>query len=136
MPTRTHDGIRKRCDCPVRRWPNRSHPWHFSFHFSGRQYRYSLDQVARAGRLMTHAAPHLRVLIVAALSTECRLGELLSLQWWHVRFDANNVPRWIALAAGRWSHQDQSIALDSDWPSPTRRAPDAALRARRRKACP
>ena len=31
------------------------------------------------GRLLQHASPHLRALIVAALSTGCRLGELLSL---------------------------------------------------------
>src|SRR3954463_11400338 len=48
MPKRTHDGIRKRCDCPARQWPKCSHPWHFSFHFGGKPYRYSLDEVARA----------------------------------------------------------------------------------------
>jgi integrase len=35
--------------------------------------------------LLTHAGPHLYALIVAALETGCRVGELLSLQWRDVR---------------------------------------------------
>lgn len=50
MPKRTHDGIRKRCDCGVRQWSKCAHPWHFSFHFRGIEHRYSLDVVARARR--------------------------------------------------------------------------------------
>ena len=48
-------------------------------------------------RLLTHAGPHLRDLIIAAVETGCRRGELLSLQWRHVslgedllRLDAEN----------------------------------------------
>lgn len=37
-------------------------------------------------RLIAAAGPHLRDLVVAALETGCRLGELLSLQWHQVRF--------------------------------------------------
>ncbi len=51
--------------------------------------------------LLTHAGPHLRALIVAALSTGCRRGELLSLQWSQVRRDENDQPRWIALPAAK-----------------------------------
>lgn len=47
MPKRTHDGIKKRCDCQRKNWPKCSHPWHFSFHFAGREHRLSLDAVAR-----------------------------------------------------------------------------------------
>ena len=36
-------------------------------------------------RLLHAAPPHLRDLIIAALSTGCRLGELLSLQWQNIR---------------------------------------------------
>jgi len=36
-------------------------------------------------RLLAHAGPHLRDVIIAALSTGCRLGELLSLQWKDIR---------------------------------------------------
>lgn len=36
-------------------------------------------------RLLDAASPHLRGLVVAALETGCRLGELLSLQWHQVR---------------------------------------------------
>src|SRR5688572_9875079 len=36
-------------------------------------------------RLLKHAGPHLRAVILAALSTGCRLGELLSLQWSQIR---------------------------------------------------
>lgn len=48
MPKRTHDGIKKRCDCGRRQWPKCSHPWHFSFHHNGQEHRYSLDVIARA----------------------------------------------------------------------------------------
>ena len=48
MPTRTHDGIKKRCECPRKRWPSCTHGWHFSFHYGGVEHRYSLDKVARA----------------------------------------------------------------------------------------
>jgi integrase len=48
MPTRTHDGVKKRCGCARKLWPKCPHPWHFSFHHGGREHRYSLDQVARA----------------------------------------------------------------------------------------
>lgn len=47
MPRRTHDGIRKRCDCAQRQWSKCTHPWHFSFHHGGVEYRVSLDKVAR-----------------------------------------------------------------------------------------
>jgi len=42
-------------------------------------------------RLFSAASPHLRALIVAALETSCRLGELLSLQWHQVRWDINEI---------------------------------------------
>jgi integrase len=48
-------------------------------------------------RLLEASAPHLRALIVAALSTGCRLGELLSLQWADVRHDQKGRFRWIVL---------------------------------------
>jgi integrase len=40
-------------------------------------------------------------LIVAALLTGCRLGELLSLQWSQIRRDDKHQPRWIVLSADR-----------------------------------
>lgn len=40
-------------------------------------------------RLLEHANPHLYALIVAALETGCRVGELLSLQWHQVRWAEN-----------------------------------------------
>jgi hypothetical protein len=48
MPKRTNDGVRKRCGCSRRQWPKCAHPWHFSFHHGGHEYRYSLDTIARA----------------------------------------------------------------------------------------
>ena len=48
MPRKVHDGVRKRCGCPRRQWPKCVHPWHFGFHHRGREYRYSLDVIARA----------------------------------------------------------------------------------------
>jgi integrase len=42
-------------------------------------------------RLLAAANSHLQALIVAALKTGRRVGELLSLQWWQVRFDLNEI---------------------------------------------
>jgi integrase len=47
--------------------------------------------------LLKHANPHLRALIVAALSTGCRIGELLSLQWQQIRYDDKGDARWLVL---------------------------------------
>jgi integrase len=52
-------------------------------------------------RLLAHAGPHMRALVVAALSTGCRLGELLGLQWQSVDRDEQGVPAWIRLAASQ-----------------------------------
>lgn len=52
-------------------------------------------------RLLKHAGPHLRALVVAALSTGCRLGELLSLQWWQIRRDEHGQARWLALPSAK-----------------------------------
>src|SRR5262245_10990763 len=48
MPKRTHDGIKKRCDCRRKNWQKCAHSCHFSFHHRGVEHRYSLDIVARA----------------------------------------------------------------------------------------
>jgi integrase len=42
-------------------------------------------------RLLAACNPHLRALVTAALETCCRVGELLTLQWKHVRFDLNEI---------------------------------------------
>ena len=47
------------------------------------------------------AGPHLRALIVAALTTGCRVGELLSLQWSQIRRDDKDEARWIVLSAAK-----------------------------------
>ncbi|MCL4761297.1 MAG: site-specific integrase [Burkholderiales bacterium] len=39
-----NDGLRKLCGCLRRRWPGCKHPWHFSFAWLGRAYRFSLDK--------------------------------------------------------------------------------------------
>lgn len=52
-------------------------------------------------KLLTHASAHLRALVVAALSTGCRLGELLSLTWAQIRRDEHNRACWIGLSADR-----------------------------------
>jgi integrase len=48
VPRKVFDGIRKRCDCSKRAWSKCPHPWHFGLHYGGKEYRYSLDKVARA----------------------------------------------------------------------------------------
>ena len=63
-----------------------------------------LDGTVRDGeeaRLLKHAGPHLRALIVAALTTGCRVGELLSLQWSQIRRDDKDEARWIVLSAAK-----------------------------------
>jgi integrase len=50
-------------------------------------------------RLLDHADPHLRAVLVAALSTGCRIGEILSLQWCQIRRDEKGKPRWVVLPA-------------------------------------
>jgi integrase len=52
-------------------------------------------------RLLAPANPHLRSLIVAALTTGCRIGELLSLQWQQIRYDAEGRALWIDLPASK-----------------------------------
>ena len=52
-------------------------------------------------KLMAVAVPHLRALIVAALTTGCRLGELLSLQWRDVQIDATGRYRALILRADK-----------------------------------
>ncbi len=51
--------------------------------------------------LMALATPHLRGLLIAALSTGCRLGELLSLQWRDVQCDSAGRARALVLRAGK-----------------------------------
>jgi integrase len=48
MPKRTNDGVRKRCRCSKRRWPECEHPWQVNFHHRGKNQRFSLDVLARA----------------------------------------------------------------------------------------
>ena len=40
---------------------------------------------------MAEAKPHLYALVVAALETGCRKGELLTMQWHQIRWDQNLV---------------------------------------------
>jgi integrase len=46
-------------------------------------------------------APHLRALIIGALSTGCRVGELLTLQWQDVQIDSRGRFRALVLRAGK-----------------------------------
>src|SRR5437773_2076854 len=48
MPKRSNDGVRKRCTCSKRNWSKCEHAWHFGFHRAGKEYRFSLDALARA----------------------------------------------------------------------------------------
>jgi integrase len=54
-----------------------------------------------ARRLLEHADPHVRVVLVAALSTGCRVGEILSLQWSQIRRDAMGEARRFELPAAK-----------------------------------
>ena len=64
---------------------------------------------------MQHANPHLRALLIAALSTRCRLGELLSLQWSQLRRDELGAARWNELPASKTkTHEVRVIPVLSD----------------------
>ena len=44
MTRHRNDGLRKICGCARRTWAKCAHPWHFSFKWDGRHYRFSLDR--------------------------------------------------------------------------------------------
>ena len=58
-------------------------------------------QPGEEDRLIAVATPHLRALIIAALSTGCRLGEMLTLQWRDVQIDSVGRHRALILRAGK-----------------------------------
>ncbi len=59
-------------------------------------------------RLLEHASPHLRVLIVAALSTGARVAELLSLMWLQIRRDEKD-QMWIILPAEKTKTREERV---------------------------
>ena len=66
-------------------------------------------------RLLQHAHPHLQALIIAALSTGCRLGELLSLQWSQIQRDEKREAQLIVLPASKTkTHDLRVIPVSSD----------------------
>jgi integrase len=74
MPKKTHDGIKKRCEHPRRDWPKCDCPWHFSFHYAGREHRYSLDKIAAARDLKLPRKKADAVALRDALRGEIRGG--------------------------------------------------------------
>lgn len=68
--------------------------------FARQQPRTRRLQPGEEERLLAAADVHLRHLIIAALDTACRRGELLSLQWKHVAFNEDGEPRAFMLPAG------------------------------------
>jgi integrase len=81
-------------------------------------------QPGERARLLQHANSHLQALIIAALSTRCRVGELLSLQWSQLQRDEQNDTQVIVLPA-RQQDQDPRPSRDSGVVRVTRRAGDA-----------
>jgi integrase len=74
MPRRTHDGIKKRCDCRRKNWAKCPHGWYFNFHHQDKAYRVSLDAVARARHVPPPLTKHEAVLWRDRLRTEIRGG--------------------------------------------------------------
>ena len=74
-------------------------------------------QLCEEEALLQHANPHLRALIVAGISTGCRLGELLSLQWRHVEYSpgpkGERMPSSIILTNTK-TNKDRRIPIDSN----------------------
>ena len=72
-------------------------------------------QPGERARLLQHANPHLQALIIAALSTGCRVGELLSLQWSQLQRDEQNDTQVIVLPASKTkTHDLRVIPVSSD----------------------
>ena len=73
------------------------------------------DKPGEEERLLLHASGHLRALIVAALSTGCRLGELLGLQWSQIRRDQDGLARWVVLPASKTkTHEERVLPISSN----------------------
>ena len=66
-------------------------------------------QPGERARLLQHANPHLQALIIAALSTGCRVGELLSLQWSQLQRDEQNDTQVIVLPASKTKTHDLRV---------------------------
>lgn len=60
-------------------------------------------------QLMAQVDPHLRAVLIAALSTGCRIGELLSLQWHQVRRDDAGEARWLVLPAAKTKTKEARV---------------------------
>jgi integrase len=75
MPKRTHDGIKKRCDCRRKNWSKCSHPWHFSFHFNSVEHRYSLDKIAHSRNELVPTTKNEAVIWRDRLRAEIRAGK-------------------------------------------------------------
>jgi integrase len=78
-------------------------------------------------RLIAAATPHLRALIVGALSTGCRVGELLTLQWRDVQVDDSGRCR--ADLASR-EDEDRDASHCASWPATLRSPRHVALGSR------
>jgi integrase len=85
-------------------------------------------------RILAHADPHLRAVLTAALTTGCRIGEILSLQWSQIRRDEAGEARWLVLPAAKTkTGETRVIPIGSDLRavlSLRRHAPDGQEHAR------
>lgn len=72
-------------------------------------------QAGEETALLQHAGPHLHALLVAALSTGARVGELLSLQWSQVERDAHDRPVRVRLTAEK-TKTSRTRILPVPWP--------------------
>lgn len=80
--------------------------------FAKKQSRNRRLQHGERERLIANAVPHLQALIIAAYETGGRRGELLSLQWRDVRFDAKGVPTLIVFRAENTkTNQERTIPV-------------------------
>jgi integrase len=68
-------------------------------------------QAGEKQRLLQHASPHLRALIVAALETGCRLGELLSLQWEQIQINDKGQQEILLPASKTKTHEPRIIPV-------------------------
>jgi integrase len=80
MSVRRHHnhGLKKRCACPRTTWSRCSHPWHFGFHWAGREHRYSLHKIAKRDHYYVMSKTEAQAL-ADTLRSDIRTGRLTAL---------------------------------------------------------
>jgi integrase len=60
-----------------------------------------------ADRLLQHAAPHVRPLILFLIQTGCRMAEAIDLKWEDINFEA----RWLVFCKTKWNEEPRGVPI-------------------------